>query len=775
MPDSKAEGYSPAFSDGPPPGQAIEEGVVDDIVFRSDESGYTVAELAVSEDRMLVAVGIMPYLAAGESVRLFGEWTRHAEYGEQFKVNRYETVAPRTEDAIRRYLSSGILRGIGEKLAGRIVDRFGEDTMRVMREEPDRLATIRGIGEEAAHRIAAEMRDKQEYQDLALLLSSFGIGPDKILRIHRQFGSRSLEIVRENPFRLADEVYGIGFHTADRIARSMDCAPDSPYRLRSAIRYVLSQGAASGHTGLPETLLLDQASSLLGLRVGRDDPDYIRMKTSGTVAVYEPTLTETRIALHTLFDAEKALAERLAALASCAPPPLPGDIGGKIRHLAGSMDIDLADEQRDAVLLAAQSGACVITGGPGTGKTTIIRILCRLFEEAGMKIQLTAPTGQAAKRMSLASGMEARTIHRLLETRFGGEDEEDRLSGPRFRRNASNPLDADILVVDEASMADVLLLGSLVSALRPGSRIILVGDADQLPPVGPGNALRDILSSGTVPSVRLLRIYRQADSGRIVYNAHRINRGEYPEFDQRDDSDFLYIPRKNADGMAEAAVRLCSTILSGRYGYDPMKDVQVIAPSRKGPAGIPILNRTLQSALNVRSTENNPGITAHGFRFCAGDRVMQVYNNYELEWRDTRTPTGTGTGIFNGETGVVLSVDEAGGTLEVEFDEGRRAVYDRPLLDELDPAYAVTVHKSQGGEYPVVVLVLPPGPPMLLTRNLLYTAVTRARERLFLISSGEVLAQTVANARRSERYTALESFLRGARAACEQRLPGIDG
>ena len=747
------------------------EGAVDDIVYRSSDSGYTVCEIAVSKDLAIIAVGVMPYLSRGETVRMHGEWTRHADYGDQFKVTRYEAVAPRSEDAILRYLASGVVRGVGEKIAARIVTRFGTDTMRILREEPGRLSEIKGISAEAARRIADEMRDKQEYQDLALLLSSFGIGPDKVLRIHRQFGSRALETVQENPFRLADEVHGIGFHTADQIARSLNCAPDSPYRMRSALRYVLSQAAAAGHTSLPEPMLLEQGSQLLGLSVAHDDPDYIRMKTSGQVVSYEHSLQETRVAIRSLHEAEYHLAERLAVLVSCSPPPIGDNLPEKLDKLAAAMGIQLAEEQRSAVLLAVENGASVITGGPGTGKTTIIRILCRLLEESRKKVLLTAPTGQAAKRMSVMSGMDARTIHRLLETQFSGDDLDDRLSGPKFRRNPSNPLDADVLVVDEVSMADVLLLNSLVAALRPGARLVMVGDADQLPSVGPGNVLRDMLSSGIVPATRLVKIFRQSESGRIVSNAHRINHGDYPEFDQRSDSDFLYIPRKTPEEMADAAVRLCSSILSEHYGYDPMRDIQVIAPSRKGPAGIPVLNRTLQAALNPQSGAGSPGLNVRGFRFAMGDRVMQISNDYELEWSDSQKPPNTGIGIFNGETGVILSVDEDDGIIEVLFDEDRHVLYDRSFMDELEPAYAVTVHKSQGSEYPVVVLVLPPGPPMLLTRNLLYTAVTRAKERLFLISSGDILSRVVANARRNERYTSLEGYLKKARASCEQSLP----
>ena len=773
MPDDRTEGPVPGPELLNPGGLAIEEGVVEDIVYRSEESGYTVAELAVSDDKAMIAVGIMPFLARGETVRMQGTWTRHPEYGDQFKVSRYEAVAPGTESAIVLYLSSGIVRGVGEKLAARIVKQFGEDTLRVMREQPERLAGVKGISPDAAKRIAAELREKQEYQELALLLSPFGIGMEKILRIHRQYGMGAVELVRDNPFRLADEVYGIGFHTADRIARSLDCAPDSPYRMRSAVRYTLSQGAAAGHTSLPEDVLLEQASRLVGLRIQPDNPDYIRMQVSGQTVTGDPDGTGTRVALRSLHDAEKNLAERLAALASCDPPDRIEDLEARVDRLAEQADVELAAEQRDAVLLAARSGACVVTGGPGTGKTTLIHLLCRLFGQVGKRIQLTAPTGQAAKRLTQAAGIEARTIHRLLETRFMGEEEEDRLAGPRFRRNADNPLDADVLVVDEVSMADVLLLDSLLAAMRPGARIVLVGDADQLPPVGPGNALRDILASDCVPAVRLTRIYRQSEAGRIVENAHRINRGEYPVFQQSDDSDFMYVPRKTPEDMAAAAVKLCSEVLPGRYGYDPFQDIQVIAPSRKGPAGIPVLNRALQAVLNPRAGEKERGFSSRGFRFCAGDRVMQISNDYSLEWREAGNPLIQGTGIFNGETGIIRSVDEEEGTLEVLFDEDRLVVYDRSMLDELDPAYAVTVHKSQGSEYPVVVLVLPPGPPMLLTRNLLYTAVSRARERLFLLSNGEVLARTIANNQRSERHTALEPYLRQARVFCEQSLPGF--
>ena len=634
-----------------------------------------------------------------------------------------------------RYLSSGVIRGVGEKIAARIVNRFGADALRVMQNEPDRLAEIRGISAEAARRIAAEMAERQEYQELALLLSPYGIGPAQILRIHRTFGVRARAIIQENPFRLADEIQGIGFRTADRIAQSLHVAPDSPFRLRSALRYVLSQAAASGPYlsaggGTGGTGCFASGPHREHRRPGIHPHGHIRADRpfpSWGAGEHPACGLEIPVC-----GRKPALPRGLSYLASC--PVGDRALLDRIDHLAEESGITLADDQRKALVCSCESGISLITGGPGTGKTLLIRLLVQLFEERDLKVMLAAPTGQAAKRMSQSSGKSARTLHRLLEAQFSGPDSDRAAAGPLFRRNADYPLETDVLIIDEISMVDVVLLHATMTALPEGAHLVLVGDADQLPSVGPGNILRDILSAGSLPHTRLTQIYRQAQSSRIVRNAHRINRGVYPEFDQRDDSDFLYIPRKTPEEMADAAVALCRRILPERYGYDPMRDIQVIAPSRKGPAGIPVLNGMLQAALNPRA-KKGPSVSSRGFGFTAGDRVMHTVNDYELKWTDEQSPPNRGEGIFNGETGVVADADDEDGTLEVVFDGQRHVRYDRALLDELEPAYAVTVHKSQGGEYPVVVLILPPGPPMLLTRNLLYTAVTRARDRLFLVSS----------------------------------------
>jgi len=739
----------------PPPTDVRVEGVVEEIVYRNDSNGYTVCSISRAQEDDVMAVGILPFLKAGDEVVLDGAFTEHPDYGPRFSVARCTLKPPNDEAAVLRYLSGGLIRGIGPATAARLVQKFGMKTLEVLAEEPDKVAKVKGIGKAKAARISAEVREKTVYQDLAVMLASFGIGPGTTLRIYRQYGAGALDIVRTQPYRLAEEVFGIGFSTADRIARSLGLPVDSPERIRAGFRHALTQATGNGHCYLPQKELLAQTSELLGAEVGPTHPVYLALLQDSAFRI-EPG---PKIFLPRLHAAERDVAERLLALRDARPRHrLAGLDRDTVLRMAGEicgeLGVALAPGQRDAVVEAMCGQVAVVTGGPGTGKTTLVRVLVKLCERLQATVLLAAPTGRAARRLGEAAGVEAKTIHRLLEAEFreGGDTESF------FRRNRENPLDADLLIVDETSMVDILLFRSLLSAVRPGTRLVLVGDADQLPSVGPGDVLRDVIASGALPVARLTEIFRQSGDNRIVHNAHLIHEGKTPEFRQDFDSDFLLVSKETPAEAVEAVVGLCARVLPGQYGLDPFDDVQVLAPMRRGDAGVPELNRRLQEALNPK----RPGggeVEAHGFAFRRGDKVMQMRNDYAIPWRLAARPETTGQGVFNGDMGRVVAISEDDARVDVLFDDDRLVSYDRAQLDELDPAYAVTVHKSQGSEFPVVVLALVSGPPILLTRNLLYTAVTRARKKLWIVGSRATVARMVANQRQSGRFTTLAERL----------------
>ena len=727
------------------------EATVEDIVFRNDQNGFTVATVKPDGSRELAAVGIMPFLAAGERAAFEGELVEHREYGMQIKVTSYESLLPETLSDIEKYLSAGLVKGVGPATAKLIVKHFGNETLDIMEAHPERLTEIPGIGPKRARLIGESFAENIGMRNTMMFLQSLGVTPGLSSRICSKFGEMTESVVKSNPYRLADEVDGVGFRTADQIAFSLGFTRESRVRLLSGIRYVLNEAVGGeGHVYLPiaelmrrsiEILGADEAPVMNALEELMMDRRVVAIEISGETCIYLPRL----------YEAEKETALRVKTLLAAKPrTKLDPDRAEKlIDKYERDTGVSLCAEQREAVLAAAFNGVTVITGGPGTGKTTSIRCLITLMEQSG-KIELCAPTGRAAKRMTEATGRPARTIHRMLE--YAGDDE-------GFGRDHDNPVDADAIICDETSMVDIFLMRALLRAVRPGARLVLVGDSDQLPSVGAGNVLRDLIESDVVPVVKLTEIFRQAARSNIVMNAHRINKGEYPVIVNKD-TDFFLERKNTAQEAAASVLALVKNRLPKYLNVDGLKDIQVMAPMKKGGVGVFELNRLLQQELNPAK----PGryeLHRGDVIFRMGDKVMQIKNNYDIEW----TKDGEdGTGVFNGDIGYITHVDREGASMTVEFDDGREVQYESgPQLDELELAYCMSVHKSQGSEFEAVVLPIVSGPPMLMTRNLLYTAVTRAKRLVVIVGRMECVARMVDNNHIDQRYSALELRLREIR------------
>ena len=723
------------------------EGTIEDIVFRNEENGWTVASFHLDGSGRVSAVGIMPFLAAGEHVILDGELTEHRDYGEQIKVTAYEISMPQTRSALEKYLGSGMIKGIGPATAKLIVRKFGTETLDIMEAEPHRLTEIPGIGPKKAAMIAESFAMQNEMRAALIFLQGAGLTPALAMKVYRAYGDQSERVLRTNPYRLADEIDGVGFQTADGIARSLGFQADNPDRLASGVRYVLSQAAANmGHVYLPQHELTARAAEVLGVQQAQADAAIRAMRLADQLifetvddisAVYLPRLYRVECETAALILKRRNASQKKQLSAA--------EMERSIARCERKLGVTLGQAQREAVAKAVSGDLTVITGGPGTGKTTSINCILEMLEGGGT-VELCAPTGRAAKRMSEATGRSARTIHRLLE--YGGEVE-------GFKRDEENPIKADTVVVDEMSMVDIFLMRALLRAVKPGARLILVGDADQLPSVGAGNVLRDLIDSGAVPVARLNEIFRQAQQSRIVVNAHRINRGEYPLIQNRD-TDFFLERRESAAEVSQSVVALVQRRLPGFLGVDSLRGVQVMAPMKKGALGVFQLNRVLQEALNPPSREK-PELPRGDGVFRLGDKVMQVRNDYELEW--TRGDEH-GDGVFNGDIGYIVRLSRTDREMTVEFDDGRRAVYDDSMLDELELSYCISVHKSQGSEFDAVVLPLLNGPQMLLTRNLLYTAVTRAKRLVVIVGREACMRGMVDNNRILRRYTGLAFRLR---------------
>lgn len=727
----------------------IRKGYVEHIIFRNKDNGYTVFQL-ISDEEELTCVGVFSVLSEGELVEVGGARKEHPLYGEQLQVEQYEILAPEDEIAMERYLGSGAVKGIGAALAARIVRRFKGDTFRIIEEEPERLAEVKGISERKAMEIAEQMEEKKELRQAMMFLTQYGISMSLAVKIYQEYGSRTYQIIKENPYRLADDITGIGFKIADEIAGRIGIHTDSDYRIRSGLLYVLLQASGEGHTCLPKEILLHRASELLGVDEEAIEVQMMNLCMDRKLVIKE---REQRILVFysQYYYMELNTAKMLHDLnLECEMEE--EQIVRKLKKVEAHSQIELDELQRKAVVEAVKNGLLIITGGPGTGKTTTINAIIRYFETEDMEILLAAPTGRAAKRMTEATGYEALTIHRLLE--LSGAPSEGQ-SAAAFERNEENPLEADVIIIDEMSMVDIFLMHALLRAVSVGTRLILVGDINQLPSVGPGCVLKDMIRSEAYHVVMLTKIFRQASQSDIIVNAHKINRGEQVELNNRS-SDFFFLKRQDPNIIIRVVLALIQDKLPP-YVHAKPYDIQVLTPMRKGALGVERLNEILQRYLNPPSEEKTEKEVPRGL-FREGDKVMQIKNNYQIEW-EARNRYGIavdkGMGIFNGDMGVIRRIDLLAETVEVLFDDYRTVVYGFPQLDELELAYAVTIHKSQGSEYPAVVIPLLTGPRMLMNRNLLYTAVTRARACVTLVGSAETFSMMIENASEQARYSGL--------------------
>lgn len=725
-------------------------GFVEHIVFRNEENGYTVLNLAVEEDEV-TCVGVFQFISEGESVELKGEYTVHPSYGPQFQVESYAIKAPQDIVSIERYLGSGAIKGVGAALAARIVRRFKEDTFRIIEEEPERLAEIKGISERKAQEIAEQTEEKRELRQAMIFLQNYGISLTLAVKIYQTYQLDMYRIIQENPYKLAEDVTGVGFKIADEIAHKVGIHMDSDFRIRSGILYVLQQASLEGHTYLPKELLTRRACELLEVDADAVEKHYMDM-TIDRKLVMKQTEDQVQIYASTFYYMELNVAVMLREL-NVKYDFSETAVEQRIRKIEELSDLKLDEMQHIAVVEAVRSGLLVITGGPGTGKTTTINTIIQFFESEGMDISLAAPTGRAAKRMSETTGYEAKTIHRLLEL-SGGMDEH-----AGFERNEQNPLETDVLIIDEMSMVDITLIHNLLKAVVAGTRVILVGDVNQLPSVGPGCVLKDIIDSHACNVVRLNRIFRQASESDIIVNAHKINRGEPVVLDNKS-RDFFFLKRYDANVIISICIQLIQQKLPKYVNAEPF-DIQVLTPMRKGLLGVERLNTILQQYLNppdAKKAEYEHGQTI----FRVGDKVMQIKNNYQAEW-EVRSryniPIEKGLGVFNGDMGLVREINTFSETLTVEYEEGRMVEYPFKELDQLELAYAITIHKSQGSEYPAVIIPLLTGPRMLMNRNLLYTAVTRARKCVTLVGDEKAFYNMEANVNEQKRYSGLRDRL----------------
>lgn len=725
------------------------KGEIADIIFQNSENGYTVFTV-LSQGEEITCVGVVPLIHAGESLEVRGNWNNHPAYGKQLQVQFYEKSMPTSQNGMEKYLASGLIKGLGPKTAKKIVERFGDASFYVIEEKPDLLTEVRGITYEKAQRISEIFSEQHEMRKVMMFLQGFEISPAFTMRIYKKYKGRTFEIVKTNPYRLADDVVGIGFKMADKMAANAGIPLDDPNRIKSAIKYVLNQAATNGDCFLPKEKLINQAVELLdmhplavenGIRELQVESQIWQEKMESCDVVY----------LNFYYYAEMAVAKRLLELSMDVETIDLNVLEKQIKQVEKETAVHLATEQAKAVMESMCGGVLVITGGPGTGKTTTINTILRLLEKEEKEVILAAPTGRAAKRMTEATGVEAKTIHRLLGTTFVSDDNRRQV----FDKNEDEPIEADVIIIDEMSMVDLHLMHALLRAIAPGTSVIFVGDMDQLPSVGAGNVLKDMIGSERLRVARLSHVFRQAQESAIIMNAHRINQGEEPTLNENG-TDFFFIRRAYGQEVLTTVQELVKSRLPKYTGHNGLSDMQILTPMRKGLLGVQSLNQVLQQTLNPPSHEKQE----KQFRqtiFREGDKVMQIKNNYNIVWRSFTNGkrTDEGLGIYNGDAGRITTIDDDNETLQVLFDDGKVVDYDFTQLEELELAYAITIHKSQGSEYPVVILPVYSGPPMLMTRNLLYTAVTRAKELVVLVGLRETVNGMIANNREIGRYTGL--------------------
>lgn len=721
------------------------QGMVSDIVFKNEENGYTIASLANENDEITI-VGCMPTLSVGESIEVEGKWINHKIYGSQFEVQSFMPVTPSSLEGIYVYLSSGMIHGIGEKMAKRIIDKFGVDTLNIIQNTPERLTEVEGIGMKKVKQIQESYEENRELRNIIIQLSPYGITPNYCLRIYKKYKDKSLEVINKNPYRLAEEVRGIGFRIADDIASKIGIDKYSPDRIMQGILFTLNQSLGSGHTYLPKRVLIEQSVKILGVEPTFVENGIIDLAYNQKLHL-ENRDGEILVYLMMYYICENGVCKEIVKLSQHETKDLHINIDEEIKIVEKEDEISLANNQILAVKEAINNGVTIITGGPGTGKTTTINTIIKIFENNDQKVVLCAPTGRAAKRMSETSNKEAKTIHRLLEMGFSTDGDE-----LTFFKDEEDPIEADVIILDEASMVDIILMYNLLKAIKLGTRLLLVGDSDQLPSVGAGNVLKDIIDSGVIKTVRLDEIFRQARESMIVVNAHKINNGE-PLFLNVKNKDFFFLRKNTNEEILNEIIGLVSERLPKFYNFDKLKDIQVLTSMRKGDLGVTNLNIELQKYLNPPNKyKQEEEFAKRTFR--VGDKVMQIRNNYTKKW-ETEDKSDNGEGIYNGDIGYIFHIDKDKKTVFVLFDKVKIASYKYDELDELDHSFCTTIHKSQGSEFPVVVIPIVWAPPMLLSRNLLYTAVTRAKELVVLVGDVKYLEQMIKNNRINDRYSNL--------------------